>query len=321
MIKELKENKSILHNRHIKVTILTVLPLVIGCLGSAMGQWNVSEDAWFYPKLVCLVALSIIEIAALWKYTSWDKESQDNTASLQKAFNELEKEKLEIEKSNNAYIEVLSGLSGIFQPTARKLNTIAHQIEEEGKIDLSIWSFKNGCQNICDVALSTLKAIAEKDGGDGFTINYIQKEETSSNVILEMPAYSGREDIDPPIIRNSRKSINEIQKYYYARLFQENNTDIVVLENEEKITKKFYLSGDEVKYSQYIGIPVVCSGKKMIGLFQIVAYKGSMIAYNKSDLEEIAQKYFTPLAICAMFMNKVEKAMRAIPDKKVSVTV
>ena len=90
MIKELKENKSILHNRHIKVTILTVLPLVIGCLGSAMGQWNVSEDAWFYPKLVCLVALSIIEIAALWKYTSWDKESQDNTASLQKAFNELD---------------------------------------------------------------------------------------------------------------------------------------------------------------------------------------------------------------------------------------
>ena len=150
------------HNRYIKALILTLLPLLIGGVFSAMGGWNYHEDRWFAGKAVCLFLLLIMEAFALWKYTKWDKENQDNTASLQKAFNKLELERQEIEKSNKAYIAALSGLSSIFQPTAHKLNTIAHQVEETGTIDLSIWNFKKGCQNICDVALSTLKAIAQR---------------------------------------------------------------------------------------------------------------------------------------------------------------
>lgn len=61
---------------------MTIFPLLIGGVTSSMGNWNASEDHWFYWKLGALTFLSIIEVIALKKYTDWDEGSHKNTTIL-----------------------------------------------------------------------------------------------------------------------------------------------------------------------------------------------------------------------------------------------
>lgn len=311
-----QENKNRLHNPIVRSIILAVLPIASGIVSATMGNWDPTEISGFYSKLCLFLIFTILDIAALVKYAQWDFEKDENTKALQKRYNDLEEQNALANRKNKILKQELGDLSSMMQNTAHNLNTIAHQIYTKGEIDLNTWSFRKSCKEICDISLALLRTIAVE--GDDFSVSYIQKEDRGNDTFLEMPALSGT--TDTPDIKELDKNIRDVSDYYYARLFLSPPSDIVVLPDENAIRKNFVFpkngSAAQHKYNQYIAIPIVCNHKKMIGLLQIIAHHNSRIAFDEDTLHKIARDYFEPLGICAMLMNKIEKAATAVPTSK-----
>ena len=83
---------------------------------------------------------------------------------------------------------------------------------------------------------------------------------------------------------------------------------IKILTTKEEVNEKFvYIDEEHPEYCQYIGIPIVCAGNKMICLLQICAFKNDKIANTKSEIMDIIMTYILPFTQFALMNYKVEK--------------
>lgn len=303
-------NKSLFHKPVVKQCILTILPLVIGAVCSAMGTWNPKDDNFFWFKLLFLVFSLFLEVLALHKYYKWETEKDTQIHNLESTIAKLNLENQRLSRERSNFRNELIDISTISRDTSHDLNKIAHQITENGTIDLGVWNYSKSCHNICTCAYNMIQKISLKNAG--FAVSYIQKEEENGKSFLEMSANEGTPD--DPEIKGARQPIENLSNYYYAQLFLSRNASVVALPTPEEISKRFYFpKSDGNKYSQYIAVPVMCSNHKMIGLLQIAALKNSIIAETEQELIAIANDYLAPLATLAMLMNKIEKTATAIP--------
>lgn len=291
-------NKTIVKN-----VLMSTIVLIIGGICSALGGWNYKGDKYFIIKLIFLIILGVIYIALLAYYSTMEVN--------------LNKVNRLLKSQNNAFENIMIGISSICKQSASDINITIHNITKSGKIDLQIWSFDKASNWVCK---EIYKLLCDLHGNSKeFAVGYIRLVEKEPENQIYMSAYANK-NMQKPTIFGKYRNINDPHAYHDAELFQLNKSDIEIILENDKINEVFNYASNErqrknrKKYTQYIGIPIFCDDKKMIGLLEIVCLKGTVLADTESELEELAAKYFVPYSYLTLLLHKLEKSLLAVPE-------
>ena len=134
---------------------------------------------------------------------------------------------------------------------------------------------------------------------------------------VEMIAYANQNRHKPSILGRKRKfkDIDTSSAYHDLRLFNEAKSDNSIYMGASEVDKVFVRNGG--KHHLYIGIPVFCDSKKMIGLLEVVGLDDSMLGCtSREELDEATNKFLVPYANVFLLLHKMEKALLVGTAKK-----
>lgn len=291
----------------VKNILLSVIVLVIGGICSSLGSWNSETDKYYHEKIFFLIIVSVAYIVLLAYYAT--KEVNNNRILG------------ELKKQNKTYEEAMVGIISICEQSAKNINTIIHEVIEDGKINLHIWNFDIGCRLICEKIYNLLCNL-HGDSKD-FGVCYVRLVEENNQDEVYMNAYFNQ-NMSEPSIHKKRRKIDSERGYHDLELFHKNKSDIEIVIGNENIRDLFTWESNESrrrsskKYNQFIAIPVFCSkedGGKMVGLLEIVCLYSTELAKTEEEIKEIASKYFVPYAYLLLLLHKLEKAILAQPKQ------
>lgn len=291
----------------VKCFNIYINPIIIGALFSSLGAWDYENDKFFLIKVVSVFVLLIWYIITSWKYYKIEENIQSDISSLNEQIVQLNSY-IEFEKKKNStYNKVILSLTSLFNKSADSINDIAKKLLNRNAT-LDKWNYKTVCVGICNGIYETLCVYS---GYYDFSVSImlydINARGKSKNIrmIAEKSKYEGNSSIfDIPL------NLNKYKDFYAVKMFKKSSPKISILTTTEDINLNFVFSDnsdEHPKYSQYVGIPILCSGKQMISLLQICAFDESMIADTKDKIMEIINEYILPFVYYALLNNKIEK--------------
>lgn len=227
-------------------------------------------------------------------------------------------------RENDAFALAMSNLIAIFQQSARNSNKHIHDIISKGTIDLTTWNFDLASELVCEKIFDLLCAINGDD--KNFSVAYVrleEKNEAEKDEYVYMSAYIDKTRSLPTIIRK-RRSMTDPHSYHDVQLFLKKVNDPEILMDADAVADNFtYLTPEKryagkKKYTQYIGIPVICVTEpenKMVGLLEVIGL-GQKIATKREDVERIVSNFLVPYAQLLLLLHKLEKVLMAVPNNQ-----
>lgn len=283
-------------------------PIIIGGLLSSLGSWDFNNDKFIWVKIISVIILFSWYVFTSFRYYKMEEsinlkidQLNDNVKSL--------KEEIKISNTkNNTCCKVLLSLTSLFNTCAESINDISNSLlKKQAKLDN--WNYKTVCTGICNGIYETLCLCS--NGCSDFSVSIMlydtnsSKKSKSIRMIAQKGKYEGHPDIfDEPLYLSRDKN------FYAVKMFNKKHPEISILTTSEDINKNFVFSDngkDHPKYSQYVGVPIQCSGKQMISLLQICAFDNSKIADTKEEIMEIVNNCILPFSYFALLNNKIEK--------------
>lgn len=300
--------KQFLENKGIKVFCIYINPLIIGAIFSAMGNWDIEKDKWFWIKITFLVLLGIIYTYTSYKYSQIEKNNKEEIVELKNTISGLEQDIENKKHRVESYNKGVRELTTLFYDSSNSVNLIANKILSGNK-KMDEWNFKKVATSICSSVYSVLCEICSPC--NDFTVNIMLADITAAGKkkSITMIAHKGKYEKYPGKFEE-KLYFAKYPSFYAVKLFKSGKTDIKVLTSKEEVNEHFvYIDEEHPEYSQYVGIPIVCSGNKMICLLQICAFGEEKIANTKSDILKIVQEYIIPFTQFALLAYKMEKTL------------
>lgn len=298
--------KKWLENKSVKVFFVYVLPLIIGGVFSALGSWNDVTKISFWIKVVILVVLLGIYIYTTRQYIKLEKEKDDKIEKLKLDVSSKEKQIETLEKEKQCYSKGTRELSTLCLDSSNSINILSKKVLQ-GSRTLDDWNFKKVATGICNSVYEMLCEICKPY--DDFTVNIMLDDitVTGKHRNVTMIAHKGKYEQYPKRFEE-KLNYKKYSTFYAVKLFQRKNTDIKVLTTKEEVNERFvYVDDEHPEYNQYVGIPVVCSGNKMICLLQICAFKNDKLGETKGEILDMIKSYIIPFVQFALLNYKVEK--------------
>ncbi len=288
----------IISKRDVRELVSLIMPIVIGILVAI-------SDSTYEKKPVVGAFLWMITGLALLCFIGYWIKTKKYITNENRVLEEQEKQIV-------AYQEILSGFISDFILFSKEVNTLIHEIEGKGEINLNIWNFDKASGEVCGQAYNALCKIADERK---FGVNYIRLIEDENEDSIMMTGSANWNSTGEKIFQTIRKfKGTNPDGFHDSKLFLKNSADIDILIDETEIKKEFELYDKNIdKYSQYIGIPVFCDGTKMVGLLEIVCVDGGKLSDTREGVLEITNKYLIPYAYFLLFLHKLEKALLAHP--------
>lgn len=299
--------KKWLENKVVKVFFVYVLPLLIGGLFSALGSWDYTKDSLFFGKLGILVICVGIYIYTTMQYLKYEKEKDDRINQLTEKLEDKEKEIKMLSKEKNSLAKGTRELSTLCLDSSNSINELSKNLLN-GEMTLEVWNFKKVATGICNSVYEVLCEVCKPF--DDFTVNIVLDDITArgKKKNVTMIAHKGKYEKYPGKFEE-KMYYNKNKSFYAVKLFKSNSTDIKILTTKEEVNEKFvYVDEEHPEYAQYVGIPIVCSGNKMICLLQICAFKNDKIGNDKNEILDIIMTYIIPFIQFALMNYKVEKS-------------
>lgn len=299
--------KEFLKKPQVKNVLLGVLTLVIGAFCSALGSWDKLTTS-FWIKVSIAIILTIIYIVLLIFYST----SEVNERRIKEI----------LEHKVKAYEEIMVGIDLICKQSASDVNSVIHEIMDEGYFNPKVWNFDKASRGVCWRIYALLGHLSE--GSKDFVVSYVKLEEdTKPEIEISMNAFANQ-DMHKPSIYGIKRRIDtdDDRNYHDVELFRLGKSDIEVIIGSEKIDEVFSYNSkqdrkkNKKKYNQYIAIPVFCNDTKMIGLLEIVCLNETQLGINEVEVREIASKYLVPYSYLMLLLHKLEKALIVKPTKK-----
>lgn len=294
--------KDFLNIWFIKFYCVYINPLIIGAIFSSLGSWDYKKDRYFLAKILSLAILFIIYLVTSYSYYKYASEN-DN------AFKSAKENEERLIKKNNAYNKVTLSLTSQFNNSAEAINEISKNILKGGA-KLDIWNYKKVCTGICQGVYETL---CELTGYDDFSVNVMLYDVNSKGRYknIKMIAHKSKYEGHPSSF-GQPLFLSKDSDFYAVKMFNKGKPDISILTTSEEVKEKFTFSDESnnhPKYSQYVGIPIICSVNHMISLLQICAFNDSTIADKKENIAKIINTYILPYTYFALLTNKVERSL------------
>ena len=285
----------------VKITIMTILTTGISVLVSLLGDWDKSQ-ANFVIKLISFLACVFLYIWLMIFYTT----DEVNHRRL------LEVYKRQIDTFEDLMISIIS----ICETNATDINKSIHHVNEAKTIDLNIWSFDKSCKEICEHVFNN---VCKLGNSKRYGVAYVKLLESDADQGKDqMIAYANQNRHKPSVFNVVRqfKDINPKNAFHDLCLFQEGNADNDIRFSQEEVDAVFAQTSkgnkNKGKYHLYIGIPVFCDNRKMIGLLEVIGFDDTKLGcVTREEAEEITNKYLVPYANVFLLLHKMEKALLA----------
>ncbi len=248
-------------------------------------------------------------------------EKNKKIEKLNKSLNELSLENEEykhklIINSNNSKATAFTLIDEIVSGTADNLYQEIKRIKNDEHTEIIDWSMiETYCDKICKTLFEYILNISKN--GKIFSVSIIFKMNKNSKEGYIMPSRYNSDKHTPKIYRNF-ESKDKYENYCFHELFANTSTNYKICMNKEEIKQNF--ENYKPDYSQYIGIPICCTGGKKIALIQVVAYKDSVISDSRESLESLITELFIPIANSVFLINKIENSLQILNEVNTSVT-
>ena len=281
-------------------------PLILGGVFSALGNWDSENDKYFYYKLVVLVVLGLFYAYTSYQYTKFEKDLNEQIQKLDDDVKEKNEKIQKLESEKECFSKETRALSTLFIDSSTSINEVAKNVLDGRRI-LDVWNFKKVCTGICNSIYDLLCEICKPY--DDFSVNIVLDDVTATGTKknVTMIAHKGKYAKYPGKFEE-KMYYNKNSTFYAIKLFKSKSTDIKILTTTEEVNEKFvYFDEEHPEYSQYVGIPIVCAGNKMICLLQICSFKNNKIANTKAEIMDIIMTYILPFTQFALMNYKVEK--------------
>lgn len=298
----------LLDKKWAKVFCVYINPIIIGIDLPLIISWWSEKTFKFYATVVIGVVL-----LGLYAYTSYIYEDKEKKEESEKKKLETENQRLEQENHRlihevDSFDKGMRELATLFHDSSNSLNKISARVLE-GDRTLDIWNFKKVCTGICNSVYGLLCEMCSPC--DNFTVNIMLSDVTAKGGKrnITMIAHKGKYEKYPGKFEE-KLYFEKHSTFYAVKVCKSDNTEIRILTTKDEVNEKFvYVDEEHPEYNQYVGIPIVCSGKKIICLLQICAFGDDKIGETKSDILELVTKYLFPFTQYALLTYKVEKGL------------
>lgn len=301
-----------LNNKYVKGIAPLVIGIFLGILGNVF--WSEIDKVVKAVLIVIWIVVLLLDIAYT-AYIIWVNKSTEEI--IKQKDEELKNKDITAEKEKSirsSFEKLLNSLDKCYDGSAALIYKQLVNTRKTKKVDLKIWNHYHICDFVCEQLYEVIKTFSES--GDNFSVSYITEgfNHKTARTNYIMISYAGKESAKPRIFNYSMDKY-DAEKYYFWKMFNNKNPAVSYLMTNKEVNANFYFSDSSHmdEYTQYIGIPIYCSGHKMIGLIQIDARKGSIIASDKAVIENIINKYVMGLAHLILFADKVEKSISFTP--------
>lgn len=306
-IKERIEMNKFLKNKFAKCIFVYVIPIIIGGVFSALGTWDLKNDSLFLVKLILLIVLLLWYVFTSFKYSRFEKDLNEEISQKEEKIDELLVENEKQKQVSSSFFKETQKISTLCLDSSNSINELGKKVLE-GKRTLDVWNFTKVATGICSSIYEVLCCVSSPN--DEFTVNILLDDITATGKKRNytMIAHKGKFEEYPSKFQE-KMVYKEHPNFYATKLFKSGKADIKILTTKEEVNEKF-VYGDEddhPEYSQYVGIPIVCSGNRMICLLQICAFGNDKIADTKKGIMDIVKTYILPFAQFALLNYKVEK--------------
>lgn len=284
----------------VKLFCICINPILIGALFSSLGSWDFKGDNFICIKIILTVILFLTYIVSMYRYYKIEDNIKNTLSNLE---NEVKIHKTE----NKIYSKITLILTSLFKTCADSINTISKNILVN-KAKLDNWNYAQVCNVICNAIYELLCLIS---GESKFYVNimlYDTKAKGKSKNI-KMIAHKGKYEGDPDTF-GKPLNMNTYKDFYAVKMFKKNSPQISILTTSEDIKEKFVFSSDKTEhpnYTQYVGVPIHCSGNQMLSLLQICSFDNTKIGNNKEEIMQMVNDYILPFTYFALLNNKIEK--------------
>lgn len=281
----------------IKCVVMFLLTTSVSITLSFLGDWNYQQPHFGF-KLTGFIVSTLLYGVALVSYTTIDVNQRRSSGILL--------------QQNNTFEDLIISIISICETNAADVNTCIHRIQQTNHIDLGIWSFKKASRTICEHIYNN---VCKLGNSKKYGIAYISLIEDGLENKVKMISFANQNRHRPSIydIPRQFKDIAIASAYRDLQLFNSAKSDTDIYMGSDEVDKA--LVRNNGRRQLYLGIPVFCDNKKMIGLLEIVGYDNSMLGcLTRAELEEVANKFLVPYANIFLLLHKMEKALLAGTD-------
>lgn len=308
-----------LEKKIIKVVCIYINPVVIGILFSFVFTFWTNRTLKTNILFAIGILLLLIYAYTCYKYGQMDKNEKSEKNKLREKNEKLEELNIDLSKDAKSFDKGMRELATLFYDSSDSLNkTSAHLLEGNWKLEL--WNFKKVATGICSSVYGLLCEVCKPY--DDFTVNIMLADPTATGKKrnITMIAHKGKYEKYPEKFEE-KLYFDKYSAFYAVKVCKSNKKDIRVLTTREEVNEKFvYIDEEHPEYSQYIGIPIVCSKNKIVCLLQICSFGNDKIAESKADIMKIVMRYLYPFTQYALLAYKIEKSLissfSAIDNKK-----
>lgn len=272
-------------NRIVKSVVLTALPIAIGVLLPKLIEEGIDTSEGIILLFINII-LCILEIIALVFYAKIDKTTE-NYEDINAKYKAL------LSSYKNINDVVLNDADDIYKMLKK------HNITSSNK---NYEYLKSNCDTICYGIYELLNTLSMNDSK--YTVSVVlsaKQNEEEGYITISRKSYSSYR----PGNFNTFVSKENVKGYHFNRLFEMNKAEPNYLATKEEIKGAFL--APKLEYSQYIGIPIICSGNKMIGLIQIISCEESKLAADENGLKSLYNDYLCLYSSLILLSNKIEQ--------------
>lgn len=276
--------------------------------------------------IIGIVVFFLLYIFFLMYFSALDDYVSGKNKKEENILEETKRSKEHIEQLLNqkdtqirGYKETLSSSQAVLEAFAENINKLKHDLMNDGTSVEANWGYKQICMLICKCAYTTLEKIYNKSC---FEVSYVSLKKTDGpENIVRMIAYENENHEKPSVHQNVRripkkipskkiKKYRQKQMFCFEKLFLEETTAALILLKEEDIRSNFYFRTEiqkaNCKYKQYIGIPICCEAKNIIGILQVVSFEKDIIKGTEEDVRGFLVTLLRELGYLTLVANKTQ---------------
>lgn len=302
--------KKVLMKPVVKAVIMTLFTTAISILVGMLGTWD-SNLPGFWGKLIGLAVVVILYMVILAWYATAEVNRRRTIEVL--------------EQQVEAFTDMVINIIAACETNASDINRCIHRVNDTHKIDPNIWDFKKASRGLCKLIYDSICKLGKSRE---YGVAYVALEEgTTTEDTVRMIAYANKNMHSPSVYGRVRCFADvdwNDNAYHDLRLFFKGSrglgggTSNDIRWGVDEVQAVFRYSSQEAmirsqrKYHTYIGIPVFCDNRKMVGLLEVVGMDETKFGcLTKKELEEVADKLLVPYANLFLLIHKMEKALFA----------
>ncbi len=299
-----------------KNLIIIGIPAIISVIGVLNGLFPSDTSN---NRVVIIAIGSLVLFGVLVAFMIYYSKQDDATAL---AINELKdkNKKMKIlldhfEVQAKANMHTINAFSSFAELWAKNINTFANEVQKTGKVSGKHWDKSSLYDLVCEKCRDTIETYVGYGDHTKVSVGFIEYIQDSKGEWVWFCAHSNPESTRPRVFDKCEKLSD--CNYRYAQLMRNKNSEIEVASNNEEVLQLFNRSSPETdltKYTQYIAIPVFCSRKKMLGIFQVITKHGYKIIDDKEGLREFAESSLIPFSNLMVLIDKINKGLYAKPE-------